>query len=84
VGDSGNSVVPHLHFQVTTRPSSMASNGLPYEIRDFQITGKVPGTEVFDKSETDGSQLPVASIMPPENVKSALPLDQYIFAFPSH
>ena len=29
VGDSGNSVVPHLHFQVSNRPSSMASNGLP-------------------------------------------------------
>lgn len=84
VGDSGNSVVPHLHFQVTAGPSSMASNGLPYEIRDFQITGKVPGTEAFDKSETDGSQLPVTPITPPENVKSALPLDQYIIAFPSH
>jgi Peptidase family M23 len=90
VGDSGNSVVPHLHFQVTAGPSSMASNGLPYEIRDFQITGKVPGatsldkTAAFDKSETDGSQLPVTPITPPENVKSALPLDQYIIAFPSH
>jgi hypothetical protein len=68
----------------------MASNGLPYEIRDFQITGKVPGatsldkTAAFDKSETDGSQLPVTPITPPENVKSALPLDQYIIAFPSH
>lgn len=84
VGDSGNSVVPHLHFQVTAGPSSMASNGLPYEIHDFQITGKVPSTEAFDKSETDGSQLPVTPITPPENVKSALPLDQYIIAFPSH
>ncbi len=90
VGDSGNSVVPHLHFQVTAGPSSMASNGLPYEIRDFQITGKVAGaasldkTAAFDKSETDGSQLPVTPITPPENVKSALPLDQYIIAFPSH
>ena len=90
VGDSGNSVVPHLHFQVTAGPSSMASNGLPYEIRDFQVTGNVPGaasldkTAAFDKSETDGSQLPVAPITPPENVKSALPLNQYIIAFPSH
>lgn len=90
VGDSGNSLVPHLHFQVTAGPSPMASNGLPYEIRDFQITGKVPGaasldkTAAFDKSETDGSQLPVTAITPAENVTSALPLDQYIIAFPSH
>ena len=84
VGDSGNSVVPHLHFQVTSGPSSMASNGLPYEIHDFQVTGKVPGTEAFDKSETDGTQLPFTPIAPPESVKNALPLDQYIISFPSH
>jgi hypothetical protein len=81
VGDSGNSVVPHLHFQVTAGPSSMASNGLPYEIKNFQITGKVPGTAAFDKSETDGSPLPVTQIVPPRSVTNALPLDQYIVSF---
>jgi Peptidase family M23 len=81
VGDSGNSIVPHLHFQVTGGPSSMASNGLPYEIKDFQITGKVPGTEAFDKSETDGTPLPVTQISPPEKVTNALPLDQFIISF---
>jgi hypothetical protein len=81
IGDSGNSIVPHLHFQVTSGPSSMASNGLPYEIRNFQITGKVPGTAAFDKSETDGSPLPVTPISPPHSVKDALPLDQYIISF---
>jgi hypothetical protein len=83
VGDSGNSIVPHLHFQVTAGPSSMASNGLPYEIRDFQITGKVPGTAAFDKSETDGSPLPVTQIAPPKGIKNALPLDQYVISFPA-
>jgi hypothetical protein len=90
VGDSGNSVVPHLHFQVSNRPSSMASSGLPYEIREFEITGQVPGTAAsdktaaFDKSETDGSPLPVTPIAPPETIKAALPLDQYIISFNSH
>jgi hypothetical protein len=90
VGDSGNSVVPHLHFQVSNGPSSMASNGLPYEIREFQITGKVPGSEAFDKtaafdkSETDGSRLPVTPVSPPETIKAALPLDQYIISFNTH
>jgi hypothetical protein len=59
----------------------MASNGLPYEIKDFQITGKVPGTEAFDKSETDGSPLPVTQISPPQKVTNALPLDQFIISF---
>ena len=39
VGDTGNSVVPHLHFQVTDGPSSLSSNGFPYEISEFQVTG---------------------------------------------
>lgn len=84
VGDSGNSIVPHLHFQVTNDPSSMASNGLPYQIRNFQITGKVPGTAAFDKAETDGSTLPVTPISPPRTVKTGLPLDQYIISFPAN
>jgi hypothetical protein len=61
----------------------MASNGLPYQIRDFQITGKVPGTAAFDKAETDGSPLPVTPISPPQTVKTGLPLDQYIISFPA-
>ena len=81
VGDTGNSVVPHLHFQVTSGLSTMASNGLPYEIRNFQITGKVPGTEAFDKAETDGSTLPVTPVTPPQRIENALPLDQYIVSF---
>jgi hypothetical protein len=87
VGDSGNSVVPHLHFQVSNGPSSMASNGLPYEIREFKITGSVPGasasdkTAAFDRSEADGSPLPVTPVSPPETIKAALPLDQFVISF---
>ncbi len=87
VGDSGNSIVPHLHFQVTNGPSSMASNGLPYEIREFEITGEVPGTAAsdktaaFDASETDGTPLPVTPVTPPRTIKAALPLDQSIISF---
>jgi hypothetical protein len=89
VGDSGNSVVPHLHFQVTNGPSSMASNGLPYEIREFEVTGEVPGTTAsdktaaFDASETDGTPLPVTPVSPPRTIKAALPLDQSIISFKS-
>lgn len=81
VGDSGNSIVPHLHFQVMDRPSSLASNGLPYEISGFQVTGATPGTKAFDEAESKGTPLAVALFSPSRVVKDAMPLDQLIISF---
>jgi hypothetical protein len=84
VGDTGNSIVPHLHFQVTDGPTSLASNGLPYEISEFEVTGKTPGTKAFDEAESNGTPLPVTSINPAQAVKRSMPLDQLIVSFPAH
>jgi hypothetical protein len=84
VGDTGNSIVPHLHFQVTNGPSSFASNGLPYEITGFEVTGKTPGTKSFDEAETNGTPLAVTPFNPPQSVKRSMPLDQLIISFPAH
>ena len=84
VGDSGNSVAPHLHFQVMDRPSSLGSNGLPYEIDSFEITGTTPGTEAFDAAEADGTRLAVTPSSPPARVTEAMPLDQLVISFSSH
>jgi len=81
VGNSGNSVAPHLHFQVNDKPSSFASNGLPYEIKEFQVTGKCPGTKAFDEAEEKGTPLAVTAISPAQQVKGAMPLDQLIISF---
>ncbi len=81
VGDTGNSIVPHLHFQVTDGPSSLSSNGLPYEISEFQVTGATAGTKAFDEAESNGTQLPVTPVVPPHAVKQAMPLDQLIISF---
>jgi murein DD-endopeptidase MepM/ murein hydrolase activator NlpD len=81
VGNSGNSVAPHLHFQVNDKASSLASNGLPYEIKDFQITGRSPGTKAFDEAEEKGTPLAVTPISPAQQVKGAMPLDQLIVSF---
>ncbi len=81
VGDSGNSIVPHLHFQVTDGPSSLSSNGLPYAISNFEITGKTPGTEAFDEAESKGTPLAITPVSPPETIKGAMPLDQLTISF---
>jgi Peptidase family M23 len=82
VGDTGNSIVPHLHFQVTNAPSSLDANGLPYEISEFQLTGKTPGTKAFDEAESNGTQLPITPVNPPQAIRQAMPLDQLIVTFP--
>jgi hypothetical protein len=81
VGNSGNSVAPHLHFQVTDRSSSLAANGLPYEMRDFQVTGKTSGTKAFDEAEEKGTPLAIAPMSSVQPTKGALPLDQLIISF---
>lgn len=37
VGNSGDSRWPHLHFQVTNKPSMLASEGLPFVIDHFRV-----------------------------------------------
>jgi peptidase M23-like protein len=81
VGNSGNSLAPHLHFQVTDSPVSLASNGLPYEIDEFQIEGHSPGTEAFDEAEAKGTPLGVTAASPVGLVRDALPFDQLVVSF---
>jgi hypothetical protein len=81
VGNTGNSLVPHLHFQLMDQPSSLASNGLPYEIDNFEVTGKGISTAAFDQAEADGTPMPHNLMNPALHPKKALPLDQLIINF---
>jgi hypothetical protein len=82
VGNTGNSVAPHLHFHVMDNPSPLAANGLPYEIRDFRVVGRTRGTAAFDAAEADGTPL---EILPSgaRRVPRGLPLDQLLVDFGS-
>ena len=82
VGNTGNSVAPHLHFHVMDGPSPLASNGLPYEIDSFEVTGHTPGTGAFDAAEESGTPITITPATPPERVSKALPLDQSVVSFP--
>ena len=81
VGNTGNSVAPHLHFHVVSNPSPLAANGLPYEIDHFEVTARTPGTAAFDQAEESGTPLPLTKIAPPTRATNALPLDQLIIDF---
>ncbi len=81
VGNSGNSVAPHLHFQVMGGPQSLASNGLPYEVDSSTIPGRTAGTEAFDKAESEGTPLEIDAVDPAKRVTDAMLLDQIVVSF---
>jgi hypothetical protein len=81
VGNSGNTIAPHLHFHVMDAPVPLAANGLPYAIDAFTITGTTGGTAAFDKAEADGTPLALTQVTPPRAVEKALPLDQLEITF---
>ena len=41
-GSSGTSGGPHLHFQITDRPSVVVADGMPYVFNTFELTGQTP------------------------------------------
>jgi hypothetical protein len=74
VGNTGNSTEPHLHFHVTSGPSPVASDGVPYVFRSFQYQARLAGLDT-------GNPV-VVPAGPPRTRERQLPLDNDIIAFP--
>ena len=70
VGNTGNSSEPHLHFQLMNRNSPLASEGLPYSLPAFEVTGR-PSS---DKATFD-------HLAAPETHHGDLPLDGEVVDF---
>jgi hypothetical protein len=45
LGNSGNSDAPHLHFQISTAPSFIAADGLPYVFDSFVVLGTADASD---------------------------------------
>ena len=82
VGTSGNSSEPHLHFHVMDGPSPLASNGLPYRLRQFSSTRRGLSTAAFDQAIIDGRPIPTEPVTGGPLRSRALPLDLWIVDFP--
>jgi murein DD-endopeptidase MepM/ murein hydrolase activator NlpD len=83
LGNSGSSSGPHLHFQVMDRPSALASDGLPYVLSRFDLTGRIPPLDsALEATVNAGAPVPVD----PEGAgprRRQLPLGRDVVTFPS-
>lgn len=81
VGNTGNSVAPHLHLHVMDAPSPVVSEGLPYLVDSFTITGRTVSTAAFDDAEANGTPLQLVPGLQPTTHTDQMPLDQAILTY---
>jgi hypothetical protein len=82
LGNSGNTLAPHLHLHVMSTPSGLASNGLPCVFDGYELLARVPSTEAFDHAEATGEPLEMVPVDAPGTHIEDLPLDQSVVIFP--
>jgi hypothetical protein len=83
VGNTGNSVAPHLHLHVMNGPSPLASQGLPALYDRFMVTGQVASTADFDAAEGKGVPLVLMPGRTSSDHTDQMILDQNIVTFAS-
>ncbi|WP_055474596.1 M23 family metallopeptidase [Gordonia sp. HS-NH1] len=81
VGNSGNSVAPHLHVHVMNGPEFLGSQGVPSVTEEFTITGRVADTAAFDVSEGTGVPLRLVPGVTESTHEDQMILDQNIVTF---
>lgn len=70
VGNSGNSTEPHLHFHVSDSPSPLGSEGVPYRIDSFVLSGRCTTFGAGCNRASEGTR---RSEIPPGNAVVTFP-----------
>ncbi|MEP6781581.1 MAG: M23 family metallopeptidase [Gemmatimonadaceae bacterium] len=79
LGNSGNTLGPHLHFHLNSAPEPLAGEGLPYVLRGFELIGRVSSLA----SMLAGTPWIANSAQPARSVTMETPLENMIVRFGS-
>ncbi|MEP6762959.1 MAG: M23 family metallopeptidase [Gemmatimonadaceae bacterium] len=79
VGNSGNTLGPHLHFHLNSAPEPLAGEGLPYVLRSFELVGRASSMG----SMLNGTPWTANAAQPARSVTMETPLENMIVRFAS-
>jgi hypothetical protein len=82
LGNSGNTTGPHLHFQISDRPSTIDTTSLPFVFQNMLLQSRTSAN--LDDIETfsiSGTPLPITS-KPAKQLTDSMPLSRDVITFP--
>jgi hypothetical protein len=82
LGNSGNTTGPHLHFQISDRPSTIDTTSLPFVFQNMLLQSRTSAN--LDDIETfsiSGTPLPITS-KPAKQLTDSMPLSCDVITFP--
>jgi hypothetical protein len=82
VGNSGNTTAPHLHFQISDRPSTLDVTSLPFAFKNMMLQGRIPlNLEQLDEYPIKGTALPIDRKFA-KRLSGVMPLSRDVVDFP--
>lgn len=81
LGNSGNTTGPHLHFQISDRPSTLDTTSLPYVFENMLLEGRTSlNLDDIENYSIKGTALPMAS-KGAKRLTRVMPLSRDVIAF---
>ena len=82
LGNSGNTTGPHLHFQISDRPSTLDTTALPFVFENMVRQSRTSANlNDIDSYSIKGTALPLDSTVA-KPVTRAMPLSRDVILFP--
>jgi hypothetical protein len=82
LGNSGNTTGPHLHFQISDRPSTLDTTSLPFVFEHMLLQGRIiPNLDEIEEYSIKGTPLPMDT-KAAKPLTRTMPLSRDVVSFP--